>query len=113
MVCPVVPWFRAFEVLGPGDPPVPLIVLPFDSVLPPWPPAPVDEPELLTELWAMAKLLVQTIAVKAIAVNLMASPRAQLDQANSLLILAREYRSKLGQHRRNCDSLTAVDADVR
>jgi len=55
-------------------------VLPFDSVLLAWPPAPVDEPELLTELWAMAKLLVQTIAVKAIAVNLMASPRAQLDQ---------------------------------
>jgi len=27
---PVVPLLRAFAVLGPGDPPVPLIVLPFD-----------------------------------------------------------------------------------
>jgi hypothetical protein len=31
---PVVPWLRAFEVLGPGPPPVPLRVLPFDRVLP-------------------------------------------------------------------------------
>jgi hypothetical protein len=32
---PVVPWFNAFEVLAPGPPPVPLIVLPLDSVVPP------------------------------------------------------------------------------
>jgi hypothetical protein len=31
---PVVPWLRAFEVLGPGPPPVPLRVLPFERVLP-------------------------------------------------------------------------------
>jgi len=31
---PVVPLPRAFAVLGPGDPPVPLIVLPFESVDP-------------------------------------------------------------------------------
>ena len=61
---PVVPWFRAFEVFGPGDPPVPLIVLPFDNVLPVGkllPPA----------LWAMAESPVQSIASNAIAVNLM------------------------------------------
>ena len=41
---PVVPWFSALDVLGPGDPPVPLIVLPFESVDPGAPPAPVDDP---------------------------------------------------------------------
>jgi hypothetical protein len=30
---PVVPWFRAFDVFGPGEPPVPLIVLPFESAI--------------------------------------------------------------------------------
>jgi len=35
----VVPLLRAFAVFGPGDPPVPLMVLPFESVDPP-PPAP-------------------------------------------------------------------------
>ena len=39
---PVVPWLRAFEVLGPGDPPVPLIVLRFERVEPVAPLAPVD-----------------------------------------------------------------------
>jgi hypothetical protein len=38
---PVVPWFSALDVLGPGDPPVPLIVLPFDNVFPLEPPAPL------------------------------------------------------------------------
>ena len=67
---PVVPWFRAFEVFGPGDPPVPLIVLPFDNVLPAWPPAPVGK-LLPPALWAMAESPIQSIASKAIAVNLM------------------------------------------
>jgi hypothetical protein len=31
-------------VLGPGEPPVPLIVLPFESVDPADPPAPADDP---------------------------------------------------------------------
>ena len=39
---PVVPWFKALEVLEPGDPPVPLSVLPFESVLPTAPPAPLE-----------------------------------------------------------------------
>ena len=39
---PVVPWLRAFEVWGPGDPPVPLIVFPLESVEPVAPLAPVD-----------------------------------------------------------------------
>ena len=42
---PVVPWLRAFDVLGPGDPPVPLIVLPFESVEPVAPLAPDDPAE--------------------------------------------------------------------
>jgi hypothetical protein len=42
---PVVPWRRALEVLGPGDPPVPLRVLPFDSVHPDGPEVP-DDPVL-------------------------------------------------------------------
>jgi hypothetical protein len=38
-------WLRAFDVLDPGDPPVPLIVLPFDSVEPAVAPlAPADDP---------------------------------------------------------------------
>jgi hypothetical protein len=44
MLLPVVPRFNAFEVFGPGDPPVPLIVFPFDRVEPAAAPAPVDEP---------------------------------------------------------------------
>ena len=39
---PVVPLPRAFAVLGPGEPPVPLMVLPFERVDPTDPPAPVD-----------------------------------------------------------------------
>jgi hypothetical protein len=38
---PVVPWFRASDVLEPGEPPVPLIVLPFESVFPAALPAPL------------------------------------------------------------------------
>ena len=45
MLFPVVPWLRAFDVLGPGDPPVPLIVPPFESVEPVAPLAPGDPPE--------------------------------------------------------------------
>ena len=41
---PVVPLPRAFAVLGPGEPPVPLMVLPFESVEPAAPPAPADDP---------------------------------------------------------------------
>jgi hypothetical protein len=40
---PVVPLVSAFAVLGPGDPPVPLIVVPFESV-DPAPAAPDDPP---------------------------------------------------------------------
>jgi hypothetical protein len=42
---PRLPWRRAFEVLGPGDPPVPLMVLPFDNVDPDVPDVP-DDPAL-------------------------------------------------------------------
>jgi hypothetical protein len=54
MLFPVVPWLSAFEVLGPDDPPVPLIVLPFESVEPAAPPAPVDPAELPAAVWADA-----------------------------------------------------------
>ena len=41
---PVVPLVSAFAVLGPGDPPVPLMVLPFESVDPPAPDDPAEPP---------------------------------------------------------------------
>ena len=44
MLLPVVPWLRALLVFGPGEPPVPLIVWPFDNVPPGEPPAPVAAP---------------------------------------------------------------------
>ena len=44
ILLPEVPLFRAFAVLGPGDPPVPLIELPFESVEPDAPPAPEAAP---------------------------------------------------------------------
>jgi hypothetical protein len=44
---PVVPWLSAFEEMGPGPPPVPLMVFPFERVLPVDPPAaPVAAPAL-------------------------------------------------------------------
>ena len=59
---PVVPWLSALKVFGPGDPPVPLIVvLPFDSELPAARALPVAlvplelPPALLPELCASAK----------------------------------------------------------
>ena len=51
---PVVPWLSALDVLGPGDPPVPLIVLPFESLVPATPPAPIDPAELPEAVWAGA-----------------------------------------------------------
>ena len=53
MLFPVVPRFSAFEVLGPGAPPVPLIVLPFESV-PEAPLVPADVPPEPLELCATA-----------------------------------------------------------
>jgi hypothetical protein len=57
----VVPWFKALDVLEPGAPPVPLIVLPFERVLPVEPLAapelaalPALPPELAPELCAYA-----------------------------------------------------------
>jgi hypothetical protein len=52
MLLPVVPRFNAFDVFGPGDPPVPLIVFPFESVEPEAPAAPVDPAELPVEVCA-------------------------------------------------------------
>jgi hypothetical protein len=49
MLLPIVPRFNAF---GPGDPPVPLIVLPFESVEPEAPAAPVGPAELPVEVCA-------------------------------------------------------------
>lgn len=51
---PVVPRFSAFDVLGPGAPPVPLIVLPFESVFPEVPLVPADVPPEPLELCATA-----------------------------------------------------------
>ena len=50
---PVVPLPRAFAVFGPGDPPVPLIVLPLESV-DPAPLAPDDLVDVPLELCAEA-----------------------------------------------------------
>lgn len=80
----MVPWFRAFEVLGPGEPPVPLTVLPLESVLPPAPPAPLEEaalPPLPPELepdGACAKVLVPDSKSRIVAANsLMACSRCR------------------------------------
>jgi hypothetical protein len=51
---PVVPLPRAFAVLGPGDPPVLLMVLPFESVERPAPVAADDDPDVPPELCARA-----------------------------------------------------------
>jgi hypothetical protein len=54
----VVPWFKALDVLEPGAPPVPLIVLPLERVVPAEPlaapelAAPELPPELPPELCA-------------------------------------------------------------
>jgi hypothetical protein len=66
-----VPWFRAFEVLGPGEPPVPLTVLPLESVLPPAPPAPLEEAALPPppELGACAKVLLPDSKSRIVAAN--------------------------------------------
>ena len=56
MLFPVVPWLRAFDVFGPGDTPVPLIVLPFESVEPAVPLAPVDPAELWAKAWENAAI---------------------------------------------------------
>jgi hypothetical protein len=69
----VVPWFRAFEVLGPGVPPVPLTGLPLDSVLPPAPPAPLEEaaplpPELVPD-GACAKVVLPASKSRIVAAN--------------------------------------------
>lgn len=45
ILLPAVPRFKAFEVFGPGDPPVPLIVFPLERVEPAAPAAPVDPAE--------------------------------------------------------------------
>ena len=63
---PVVPWPLALRALGPGEPPVPLSVVPFESVVPPVPPEPLapappeDEvpPEPPPELCAMESEMV-------------------------------------------------------
>ena len=54
MLFAVVPRFSAFDVLGPGAPPVPLIVLPFESVVPEVPLVPADDPPEPLELCASA-----------------------------------------------------------
>jgi hypothetical protein len=41
ILLPVVPWFSALLVLGPGEPPVPLMVCPLERVPPAAPPEPV------------------------------------------------------------------------
>jgi hypothetical protein len=71
---------------------VPFMVLPFDKLLPAWPPAPVDEPELPPEPWAMAELPVQSIAVKTIAANLTAFSLGCLRKPSSEII-AGDHRS--------------------
>jgi hypothetical protein len=61
---PVVPWFSALDVLEPGAPPVPLSVLPLESVLPVTPPVPLvlaePPPELPLAPCACAKEQLQS-----------------------------------------------------
>jgi hypothetical protein len=78
---PVVPWFRALEVLEPGEPPVPLIVLPFESVFPAEPlPAPelaappAAPPELPPELCARVKDVLPSSRLRITANNFMGIP---------------------------------------
>jgi hypothetical protein len=81
---PVVPWFKALDVFGPGEPPVPLIVLPFESVLPAAAPAPLPlaappalPPEPPPELCAYAEDKLTNSRLSKIANNFMAfSPAA-------------------------------------
>src|SRR3954468_9164994 len=56
MLLPVVPRFSASDVFGPGDPPVPLMVVPFERVEPAAapPPVPVEPAALPAELCAKA-----------------------------------------------------------
>ena len=49
MLLPVVPWFSALLVFGPGEPPVPLIVWPLDKVPPGEPVEPVAAVPLAPE----------------------------------------------------------------
>jgi hypothetical protein len=51
---PVVPWLSALLVFGPAEPPVPLIVCPFERTLPAAPPGPVAAVPLEAELPADA-----------------------------------------------------------
>ena len=78
---PVVPWFSAFDVLEPGEPPVPLIVLPFESVFPAEPLAapelaapPAAPPELPPELCARVKDVLPSSRLRITANNFMAIP---------------------------------------
>src|ERR1700759_4280166 len=69
---PVVPWLSALDVLEPGEPPVPLIVLPVDRVPPVAPPAPLElapalPPALPPEVWARAKELLPSSSPKITA----------------------------------------------
>jgi hypothetical protein len=78
---PVVPWFRALDVFEPGEPPVPLIVLPFESVFPAEPlPAPelaappAAPPELPPELCARVKDVLPSSRLRITANNFMGIP---------------------------------------
>jgi hypothetical protein len=83
----VVPWFRALDVLEPGAPPVPLIVLPFERVLPAEllaapelvaPPA--LPPELPPELCAYAMDKLPNSRLIIIADSFMAFPHCEENQ---------------------------------
>jgi len=50
MLLPVVPGLSALLVFGPGEPPVPLIVCPFEKVPPAAPPEPAEAVPLVVEL---------------------------------------------------------------
>jgi hypothetical protein len=72
---PVVPWLNALDVLFPGEPPVPLIVLPFESVFPVEPlaaPELAAPPELPPELCARVTDVLPSIRVRITANNFMA-----------------------------------------
>jgi hypothetical protein len=72
-----VPWFKALDVFEPGEPPVPLIVLPFERVLPA--PLPLAAPVALppdppTELCANAEDKLANSRLTNIANSFMAFP---------------------------------------
>jgi hypothetical protein len=112
---PVVPWLRAFEVLGPGPPPVPLRVLPFDRVLP------VEPVELPTADPALAPAEPPPAAPPALCASAMEQLLSKMPIANDGIFIAKppcgrsvalEQFAPIGFVPRSC-TLPGTITDVR